>query len=178
MVIERGKTMKIAILDGSPRKQNTAAAAGVFAECAQECGHEAEVVKVGTMKIAGCKACEYCHGKGEGACVQKDDMDKVIEAYKDCDVLVLASPIYYFGMTAQIEAAIQRVYCIGKPPKATKAVLLLSSGSPNVNDGAIGQYKSMLAYMGIEDAGIVTAAGDENGTDAKFVEIRAIAKAL
>ena len=170
--------MKIAILDGSPRKKNTAAAVGVFADCARECGHEVEVLKVGTMNIAGCKACEYCHGKGEGACIQKDDMEKVIEAYKDCDVVVFASPVYYFTMTAQMEAAIQRVYCIGKPPKATKAALLLSSGSPNVYDGAIGQYKSMLAYMGIEDAGIVTAAGEENGTDEKVAEIRAIAEAL
>ena len=170
--------MKITILDGSPRKQNTAAMAAAFAESAQEAGHEAEIVKVGTMKIAGCKACEYCHGKGEGACIQKDDMDQVIAAYKDCDMVVFASPIYYFGMSAQIEAAIQRVYCIGKPPKAAKAALILSSGSKGVYDGAIAQYKAMIGYMGIEDVGIVTAAGEENGTDAKLAEVRELAKGL
>lgn len=170
--------MKITILDGSPRKQNTASMAAAFAESAQEAGHETTIVKVGTMTIAGCKACEYCHGKGEGSCIQKDDMDQVIAAYKDCDAVVFASPIYYFGMSAQIEAAIQRVYCIGKPPKATKAALILSSGSKGVYDGAIAQYKAMIGYMGIEDAGIVTAAGEENGTDAKLAEVRELVKNL
>ena len=81
-------------------------------------------------------------------------------------------------MTAQMEAAIQREYCIGKPPKATKAAMLLSSGSPGVYDGAIAQFKGFTAFTGIEDAGILTAAGEENGSEAKLAEIRAFAKAL
>lgn len=86
------------------------------------------------MKINGCLGCEYCHTKGEGKCVQKDDMEKVIPAYIDSDMVVFASPIYYFDMTAQLAAAIQRVYCIGKPAKATKAALLISSGSPGTGE--------------------------------------------
>lgn len=168
--------MKIAVLNGSPRKQNTDALVAAFVEGAQEAGHEVEVVKVGTMNIAGCKACEYCHGKGEGACIQKDDMEKVIPAYLDADAVVFASPIYYFGMSAQMEAAIQRVYCIGKPPKAQKAALLLSSGSQGVYDGAIGQYKGIVAYMGLTDGGIVTAAGEENGTPEKLAAARELGK--
>ena len=120
--------MKITILNGSPRKENTEAMVNAFAEGAKEAGHEVEILHVGKMKIAGCMGCEYCHGKGEGKCIQKDDMEKVIPAYLDCDMVVYASPIYYFDMTAQILAAMQRVYCIGKPPKAKKAALLLSSG--------------------------------------------------
>ncbi|MBP5292575.1 MAG: flavodoxin family protein [Clostridia bacterium] len=116
--------MKIAILNGSPKVGNTAAMVEAFVEGAKAAGHEVEVLHVGKMKIAGCLACEYCHGKGEGKCIQKDDMEKVMPAYLDADVVVYASPVYYFGMTAQITAAIQRVYAIGKPAKAKKAVLL------------------------------------------------------
>lgn len=170
--------MKIAILNGSPRAKNTAAMANAFAEGAKEAGHEVEILHVGKMNIGGCKACEYCHGKGAGTCIQKDDMEKVMPAYKEADMVVFASPIYYFGMSAQLAAAIQRVYAIGKPAKAAKAALLLSSGSPNVYDSAIAAYKNMLAYMGIENKGIFTAAGEENGSDAKLAEIRACAKAL
>ena len=170
--------MKITVLNGSPRKQNTAAMAEAFAEGARAAGHEVEVLQVGKMKINGCLACEYCHGKGAGQCVQKDDMEKVMPAYKDCDMIVFASPIYYFDMTAQLSAAIQRVYAIGKPTKATKAALLLSSASPNPFEGAIATYKSMIGYMGLEDAGIITAAGDENGSEAKLSEIRDFARAL
>jgi multimeric flavodoxin WrbA len=170
--------MKITVLNGSPRKQNTAAMVDAFAEGAKAAGHEVEVLQVGRMKINGCLACEYCHGKGEGKCVQKDDMEKVMPAYRDSDMLVFASPIYYFDVTAQLSAAIQRVYAIGKPAKATRAALLLSSASPNPFEGAIATYKTMLGFMGLEDAGIITAAGDENGSEAKLDEIRAFARAL
>jgi len=149
-----------------------------FVEGAQEAGHEVEVIQVGKMKIAGCMGCEYCHTKGEGQCVQKDDFEKVLPAYKDCDMVVFASPIYYFTLTAQMEAAIQRVYCIGKPSKATKAAMLLSSGSPGVYDGAIGQFNGYLAFTGIENAGVVTACGEENKSEAKLAEIREFAKNL
>ena len=170
--------MKITVLNGSPRKTNTTAMVEAFAEGAKKAGHEVEVLQVGRMKIAGCMACEYCHTTGEGQCAQKDDWQKIQPAFEDCDMIVFASPIYYFTMTAQMEAAIQREYCIGKPPKATKAAMLLSSGSPGVYDGAIAQFKGFTAFTGIEDAGVITAFGDENRSEAKMAEIREFAKNL
>ena len=169
----------IVVLNGSPRKNgNTSALTAEFRRGAEDAGNKVTEFHLPAMKINGCLACEYCHGKGEGTCVQKDDMDKVMPAYKEADMIVYASPIYYFDMTAQISAAIQRVYAIGKPAKATKSALLLSSASPNPYDGAIATYKAMLAFTGIEDAGIITAAGDENTSEEKLAEIRAFAKAL
>lgn len=170
--------MKIAILNGSPKNGNTAAMVNAFAEGAKEAGHEVEILHVGKMKIAGCLGCEYCHTKGEGKCIQKDDMEQVMPAYLDADMVVYASPIYYFDVTAQLSAAMQRVYAIGKPAKAAKAALLLSSGSPNPYEGAISSYKTMIGYMGLENAGILTAAGEENGSDAKMEEIRSFARGL
>ena len=170
--------MKIAILNGSPKVGNTAALVNAFAEGAKEAGHEVEILHVGKMKINGCLACEYCHGKSEGTCIQKDDMEKVMPAYKEADMIVYASPIYYFDLTAQLSAAIQRVYAIGKPAKATKAALLLSSASPSPYDGAIATYKSILAFTGVEDAGIITAAGEENTSAEKLAQVKAFAKAL
>ena len=170
--------MKITILNGSPRKGNTTAMCAAFAEGAQAAGHEVQTIQVGKLKINGCLGCEYCHGKGAGQCIQKDDMATVMPAYLDSDMIVYASPIYYFDVTAQLSAAIQRVYAIGKPAKATKAALLLSSASPNPYEGAIATYKTMVGFMGLEDAGIITAAGEQNGSEAKLEEIRAFAKAL
>lgn len=170
--------MKITILNGSPRKGNTAAMAEAFCEGAKAAGHEVEILQVGKMKINGCLGCEYCHGKGAGKCVQKDDMEKVMPAYLESDMIVFASPIYYFDVTAQLSAAIQRVYAIGKPAKAKKAALLLSSASPNPYGGAIATYQGILAFTGIEDCGVITAAGEENGSEAKLNEIRAFAQGL
>ena len=170
--------MKIAILNGSPRKMNTEAMVNAFAEGAREAGHEVEILHVGRMKIAGCMGCEYCHTKGQGKCIQKDDMEKVIPAYLDSDLVVYATPVYYFGATAQLQAAIQRVYCIGKPQKAKKAALLISSGSPGTGNSAVQMCRSMLAYLGIEDAGVLALAGEENKSEEKLALIRDFAKNL
>lgn len=170
--------MKIAILNGSPKKGNTAAMAEAFADGAREAGHKVEILHVGKMKIAGCLGCEYCHTKGEGKCVQKDDMEKVIPAYLESDMIVFATPVYYFDMTAQLSAAIQRVYCIGKPAKATKAAMLISSASPGTGEGAIVSYKNMLAFMGIENLGVCALAGEECTSEEKLAEIRAFARSL
>ena len=93
-------------------------------------------------------------------------------------MIVFASPIYYFVMSAQMEAAIQRLYCIGKPLKAKKGALLLSSHSPGVYDAAIAQFKGFTAYVNMENAGVITAHGDENKSDSKMNEIREFAKKL
>lgn len=169
--------MKIAILNGSPRKENTAAMAEAFKQGAEAAGHEVEILQVGKMKINGCLACEYCHGKGAGKCIQKDDLEKLMPAYLESDMIIFASPIYYFSPTAQLEAAWQRVYCIGKPAKATKAALLLSSAS-GFYDAAIAQYKGFTAYTGLQDMGVCTATGEENKSEAKLAEIRAFAEKL
>ena len=170
--------MKIAVLNGSPRKENTEAMVQAFCEGAKEAGHEVEVYHVGQMKIAGCLGCGYCHDKGEGNCIQKDDLEKIMPAYREADVVVFASPIYYFTLTAQMKAAIQRMYCIWKPLKAQKCAMLLSSGSPGVYDGAIAQFQSMMNFSKIEIAGIITAHGEENKSEAKMNEIREFAKGL
>jgi len=169
--------VKIAILNGSPRVGNTAAMAEAFRQGAEAAGHEVEVLHVGKMKISGCLACEYCHGKGEGTCIQKDDMGKVMPAYLEADMIVFASPIYYSAPTSQLQAAIQRLYCIGKPAKATKSALLLSSASGGY-DVAIAQYKALAGMFGMQDMGVCTATGEENKSAEKLAEIKAFAGTL
>jgi multimeric flavodoxin WrbA len=171
--------MKILVLNGSPHpKGNTKALIDAFTKGAQSAGHEVVECPVGSMTIKGCLGCEYCHTKGNGACIQKDDLEKILPAYKEADMIVFASPIYYFTMSAQMEAAIQRVYCIGKPLKAKKAALLLTSGSPGIYDAATAQFKAYMAYAGIEAASIITSNGEENNSEAKLNEIREFAKGL
>ena len=72
--------MKIAVFNGSARQENTKALVQAFKEGAESAGHSVDVYQVGQMKIAGCLGCEYCHTKGEGVCVQKDDLEKIMPA--------------------------------------------------------------------------------------------------
>ena len=158
--------MNVLILQGSPRATgNTAWMAEEYRKAAEEAGHQVTVVDVSRKKIAGCLACEYCHTKGGGVCIQKDDMQELYPLLAEAEALVLAAPIYYFTMSAQIQAAIQRFYAIWKPAKVRKTALLLSSNSPAVYDGAIGEYRGITTFCGFEDTGIVTAKASEQKTD-------------
>ena len=158
--------MKVLILQASPRANgSTAWMAEVYKEAAEAAGHEVTLINVSRKKIAGCLACEYCHNKGNGACIQKDDMQELYPLMAEAEVLVLAAPIYYFTLNAQIQAPIQRMYCVNKPAKVQKMALLMSSYSPGVYDGATAEYRDICNYWGTTDTGIVTAKIDEQKTE-------------
>ena len=158
--------MNILILQGSPRANgNTAWMAEEFKKAAEAVGHEVTMVNVARKKIAGCLACEYCHTKGNGACIQKDDMQELYPLMAEAEVLVLAAPIYYFTLCAQIQAPIQRMYCVNAPAKVKKMALLASSYSPGVYDGATAEFRDICNYWNVENIGIVTANINEQKTE-------------
>ena len=96
----------------------------------------------------------------------------------EAEVLVLAAPIYYFTMNAQIQAPIQRMYCVNSPAKVKKMALLLSSYSPGVYDGAKAEYRDICNYWKVEDTGIVTANVNEQKTDATKLKIQDLVSKL
>ena len=99
---------KVLILSGSPRKGgNSDILCDEFARGAQEAGNEVEKIRVASKKIHPCSACYYCRDYG-GACVHKDDMAEVLQKMIDSDVLVLASPVYFYSIDAQLKAVIDR----------------------------------------------------------------------
>lgn len=166
--------MNILVLNGSPRKEgNTAAMVEAFAEGAREAGHTVWSVAVCQKKIAGCLACEYCHTKGNGECIQKDDMQEVYPLLNQAEMIVLASPIYYHGFTGQLQCAINRIYALDKPKNLRKAALIMSSGSDHVYSGAIYEYQnSFLNYLQLEDMGIFSAYDKQNKSPEKLEELK------
>lgn len=172
--------MKILVLNGSPRRNgNTAAMVSAFVEGASESGHEIHVVDVCQKKIAGCLACEYCHTKGDGRCVQDDDMQEVYPVLDEAEMIVLASPVYYHSFSGQLQCAINRIYALDKPRKLKKAALFLSSGSDHVYDGAIYEYQnSFLEYLKLEDTGIFTAFGKQNQSEELLARLKQFGRNL
>ena len=101
--------MNILIVSGSPRKGgNTDIMAETFREEVVKKGHQAELVSLSGKKIAPCLGCQYCFGH-DGQCVQKDDMAQLLEKVDQADLLVLASPIYWFDVSAQLKCFIDRL---------------------------------------------------------------------
>ena len=99
---------KVLILSGSPREGgNSDILCDEFARGAQESGNEVEKIRVAAKKIAPCSACYYCRDHG-GECVHKDDMAEILQKMIDADVLVLASPVYFYSISSQLKAVIDR----------------------------------------------------------------------
>lgn len=98
---------KVLILSGSPRKGgNSDLLCDEFAKGASLAGHSVEKIRVAEKNIGFCKACYAC--KENGICAIKDDMADVLQKIIDCDVLVLASPVYFYSVDAQLKALIDR----------------------------------------------------------------------
>lgn len=99
---------KVLILSGSPRKGgNSDILCGQFAQGAREAGNEVEIIRVAAKEVTPCSACYYCRDHG-GECVHKDDMAEILQKMIDADVLVLASPVYFYSIDAQLKAVIDR----------------------------------------------------------------------
>ena len=175
--------MNILVLNGSPRpKGSTKQMVESFREGAQSADHTVEVVDVCQKQISGCRACEYCHTRGNGQCIQKDDMQQVYDLLRQADMLVLASPIYYHGFSGQLKCVIDRFYaaaCPQKPPRLSKVAMILSSGDADMYDGAMFSFQGdFLDYLGLENRGVYTSHGGENGSKAKLEELRAFGASL
>lgn len=169
--------MKVVILQGSPRHGNTYAMAQVFEEAAKGAGHDVEMLEVGKMKINGCIACMGCKKNDEHKCVQNDDMQQVYPKLLEADMVVIASPIYCWGFTGQMQSVITRFFA-KSPLPVKKWALLLSSGSPNMYDAPVFTVTNMMKRYNSELVGVITAHGDENGSPEKTEEIRKFAAAI
>lgn len=171
--------MKILVLNGSPRPQgHTSTMINAFCE-GVSAEHELKVFSLSSMNIHGCVACEYCHTKGEGTCAQRDDMDLIYPYINEADMLVIGSPIYYFGFSGQMQSTLTRIYAPDKPKNLKKTALFLAAGDETAFDGAIFAYKNNFpGYLKTEDMGIFTTHGKEDPSEELLNRIRELAASL
>ena len=121
--------MKIVMLDGSPVKDGTTnVLATRFVAGAQEAGHEVYRFDAAFKKINPCIGCDTCGMNGP--CVHKDDIENdLIERLVSCDMVVLVSPLYFAGLSAQLKTLIDRFYSRTESIHRKKSALLIACGS-------------------------------------------------
>jgi len=165
--------MNILILSGSPRKGgNTELLAEAFARGVAK-HHHVEIVSVRDYKVNPCSGCNACF-KTNGICAQKDDMGMIYEKMSQADMLVIASPVYFYGISAQLKTVIDRFHNpIRDSFHITKMALLLVGAAtlPELFDAILMEYNLCLKFFGIEDVGKVLVRGVKdkgviNNTDA------------
>lgn len=98
---------QILVISGSPRKGgNSDMLCDEFIKGVKEMGHNAEKIYISEKKIGFCRACYAC--KKDGICVQKDDVGEILEKMVSSDIVVLATPVYYYTMNGQMKTLIDR----------------------------------------------------------------------
>ncbi len=102
--------MKVVCIYGSPRKKgNSATIANRFLDRLNESHDGVKKYYLNKLNFKGCQGCMSCKGKAE-KCVLKDDLTEVLEQIKETDVLVLATPVYYYDITGQMKCFIDRTW--------------------------------------------------------------------
>ena len=136
--------MKVVSLLGSPRKHaNSSIVADRFCETAQKQGAEVSRFTLNALSYRGCQGCMACKMKLD-RCILEDDLREVLEAVRETDILVLASPVYFWDVTAQMKAFLDRTFSFLVPdfltnPKRSrlapgkKLVLILTQNNPDRN---------------------------------------------
>ena len=175
---------EILLLLGSPRTGgNTRLLARAFRRGAEEAGHRVTEVDVSRGQIRPCLACGRCLERG-GVCVQRDGMAELDPLLDTADALVLACPVYYSGMPAQVKAVVDRLFArLEKGCHVRECALLTASADGLGESGVeclISHFRAVAAYLKWTNRGVVYApglwaAGDAAGGPAEW-EPRALGR--
>lgn len=154
--------MKIAVIEGSPHKKGSSnMLAEQFIRGARENGHTVTVLDAAHMNIHPCIGCGHCGMDGE--CVHKDDNHVIRETLLESEMVVFVTPIYYFGVSAQLKMVIDRFYSytMRLSAKHLKAVLITAAWDSNndVMPYTADYYGKLCRYMNFENCGMVLGTG-------------------
>jgi hypothetical protein len=158
---------KIIILNGSPRmKGNTAGLIDAFVQGAEQVGHTVKTFNLQKMNIHPCLGCLGGGKNPDSPCTQKDDMDQIYPVYEEADIVVLASPMYYWSITAQLKAAFDRLFAVAEKDgdyrnqKKECIMLMAAEGDTRDNFEPVEHYyHALLKHLEWKNAGEVYAGG-------------------
>lgn len=159
---------RIVILNGSPRKNgNTSALVQKFTDGAESAGHTVSEFFLSGLHIQGCMGCFGGHSSRKCPCVQRDDMDKIYPIVRACDVIVLASPLYYWNLSGQLRTAMDRLFALEENDgnllrgHNRSGILLMAAEGHGFAD-VLNYYNHLMEHLQWTNLGHVLAGGNEN----------------
>ena len=159
---------KVVVLVGSMRKGgNTDLLAQAFTEGASKY-NDVEIVSVADYKVNPCIGCNSCFTRKDNKCFQNDDMDVIYEKLRTADIVVIASPVYFYGISAELKAIIDRLHTPMRNEFRIKKLALLLVGAaslPNLFDPIKLQYQLVLDFFHLENIGMVLVRGVKDKGD-------------
>lgn len=138
----------VLIISSSPRKKgNTNALCEQFQKGAEAKGHHVDLVRIMEKKIGFFLACDSCMKNG-GKCIQKDDMAAILDLYSKADVLVLATPVYFYGISAQLKTFIDRMYPIWQHLGKKEVYYIVAAGlGTDVIERSLGDITGFVEHL-------------------------------
>lgn len=159
---------RIVILIGSMRKGgNTDLLAHSFAEGASK-NNIVEIVSVADHSIDPCIGCNSCFTREKNQCFQDDDMSAIYDKLKNADIVAVASPVYFYGISAQLKAIIDRLHTPMRNEFHIKKLILMLVGAaalPELFDPIKLQYQLILNFFSLEDGGMILVRGVKDKGD-------------
>jgi len=153
---------RIVVLVGSARRGgNTELLAKAFADGVGG-EHEAELVSAADYHIHPCVGCNRCFAEEGNRCVQEDDMSLIYDKLRQADTVIAASPVYFYGISAQLKALVDRLHTPMRNTFGIKRLGLILVGAatiPDLFDPILAQYRMILRYFDLEDVGTVLVPG-------------------
>ncbi|MCQ2199550.1 MAG: flavodoxin family protein [Paludibacteraceae bacterium] len=160
--------MNIIILSGSPRNGgNTEQLVDAFVSGASN-QHSVEVISINDYHINPCIGCNSCFKRDDNSCFQNDNMKTIYSKLKSADMLVIASPVYFYGISAQLKAIIDRCHNPIRNTfniKQTALILVGAATLPELFDSIITQYELCLKFFNLKDSGRVLVSGCRDKKD-------------
>ena len=164
--------MKTVCLFGSPRPNgNSATLATRFCDTVERLGSTVQSFNLNKLKFRGCQACMACKGK-QDRCILNDDLAKALEDVREADALVLATPVYFGDITAQMKMFMDRTYCYYVPdfhtnPKPSrlkpgkKLIFIQAQGqkSESLFADIFPKYQLFFEFLGFQDSQLIRACG-------------------
>lgn len=165
----------ILIISSSPRKKgNSQMLCEQFKRGAEEKGHNVKLIRIMDANIGYCRACDGCMRNG-GTCVLKDDMAEILELFQKADVLVLATPVYFYGISAQMKAFIDRTYPIWQHLGKKEVYYIISAGlEKDIIERSLGDLDGFVEHL--EEYKIAGRLYATDVIDAGLVENKAVYK--
>lgn len=159
--------MKVLAISSSPREGgNSDVLCGQFLKGAQEAGHETEKVRLAEMGLVPCGGCCQCAEKKR--CVHKDGMDGLLEKLIAADVIILATPVYFYSMSAQMKIFIDRCLPRYREIAHKRFYFIVTAADPqhSAADETLTGLRGFLRCLpGAEKKGIVWGTGTWNYND-------------
>ena len=154
----------ILVLSGTPRKNgNSDKLADAFIAGAEQAGHTVKKYSTADKNIKGCLDCQTCFQHG-AACSVPDDFAELAPLVQQADMIVFATPMYWFSFPAKLKAAIDKLYAFlisETPLKIEQSAWLVTGGVAETEkfDGVIKSYQRIAEFMSWRDSGVIIVPG-------------------